>query len=1061
MIYRQSRNKSDLVYFNKKNKILIKNSSDSELQDKCAISKSRYEKKGNKKMIYDRLKKFIVELDKSSSESSNCTTSSNSIKCNKNKCWSKSSTTYTSSNEKSLDSTIFKKLNEKDKYKICNESSSLSSAESSNDSDDRYQECSSSNNYQESSLSTKRHNQNSKAFESKIINNTIQLKVNKKIQDPYRFMLNIFLDTQSGFGSSSILDFLTIQNIPLNVPLYFKEKDCSWDLMGQSLMATNTEPTITNLYEHLTDVYYETLMEQENGYINISKFLEILLAKYFYIAYYQPNYGSDYNMYDSGNSPDFNSCRFFNDFMGRINIGFIGCENYEKNLRFKFVLRYEDLNIAQNREQLLRGTYNFSITIASLRKDPNKFIERPIDEKIPVFAIKLLAKNVAFKDFYAFCQKLKLNPNKQFNIYLDPGIKKEFYDVFLKGVENINKTFNKIGYMKDQFKLVTKEMKEFPKDYSPVNIKYPSITFVDAKDYLGLSDTIIDPRTGEIIWFSIHIFSPFLLLAGVESYYYLTNNSAINSFGQNITDYLINKNHEKKGTCKCCSKIEFIDPIIKMMYGYKYPREKLIEIMKKIIGNVLIHEFGHSLGLRHYFNRSFYAPTKLLADSVMDYYLRYTVDSNDPNNITIEDKNEFGSADEFVLRYIYAIIPDEKKGQRNPKLDLLAENNPILLTDENLNYELTTATWDIGNNSEKFLNELHQMISSVKNNLADLFDKRIIDAKIYTNLLISNMVFVVRTYIDYITGFLRDTRIDRENRIFSFDLQYIPITIAMILRFAYFENFFPLSNQEKTSMMSDKNADYMYSNQNVDFLNYYFDRRRLDIYNIMAELYFKLYYSISNEISALYLTYLANSQIIFEDLRSEDLIISIFDSILFGIPDSNESNQLQPFYDIYLMEKFIKTQDENILTDINVYYQKIYDSGEFVKFVLWRNTVLYSFAATINNKNFFNYPFIYNYTNDIFSRIYNTLSTFIKLDNNYLVRAITINAVLLDLKKLHNYTEFTYLNKPSTVGYPTKGTTRPNNAFEYNLNTFAQLKNENEFNKITKKYVDRFNFFKF
>ena len=171
MIYRQSRNKSDLVYFNKKNKILIKNSSDSELQDKCAISKSRYEKKGNKKMIYDRLKKFIVELDKSSSESSNCTTSSNSIKCNKNKCWSKSSTTYTSSNEKSLDSTIFKKLNEKDKYKICNESSSLSSAESSNDSDDRYQECSSSNNYQESSLSTKRHNQNSKAFESKIINN--------------------------------------------------------------------------------------------------------------------------------------------------------------------------------------------------------------------------------------------------------------------------------------------------------------------------------------------------------------------------------------------------------------------------------------------------------------------------------------------------------------------------------------------------------------------------------------------------------------------------------------------------------------------------------------------------------------------------------------------------------------------------------------------------------------------------------------------------------------------------------------------------------------------------
>lgn len=407
-------------------------------------------------------------------------------------------------------------------------------------------------------------------------------------------MFNFFLDTKSGSGLISLLDYnLSVNIIPTNVPLYFKKNDNSWDLMGQSLVATNTEPNISNVFDKITDIYYETLFEhtQDLNYIDITKYLESLVTKYFYIGYYQPIYMNDYVNYYNGNIPDFNNENFYKDYLSKITIKFNGCDNYKKNLRFKYIIRYDNKSILETTEQSLRGTYFISLTMTSLRKKP--MIERPIDEKIPTFAIKLYTKNNVFKQFYAFCAKLKLNPKKQFKIYLNPLIKKDFHDVFFEVIDNVNKSFEKLNYLPKQFKLITKNMKEFPKDYSPVNLKYPSISLIDSDDFLGISSLIEDPRSGEIIWFNAQISSPQLLFGGFESNYNLTNINANLFTNYNLTNindnlftnhslkFLMNKNHELMKTCKCCSKIEFIEPLIKLLYANKLPKDKLIKIIKK------------------------------------------------------------------------------------------------------------------------------------------------------------------------------------------------------------------------------------------------------------------------------------------------------------------------------------------------------------------------------------------------------------------------------------------------------------------------------------------------
>lgn len=933
---------------------------------------------------------------------------------------------------------------------------------------------------------TENNNTLNKIFECDILNNSILLKANEYIQNPHRFMLNIFLDTKN--GQTSILDNqLPLNIIPINVPLYFKQKEenCYWDLFSEPLVDVNTELIFNNIYEKLEGIYLNTF-NSNNGRIDITKFLELLIVKYFYITYYQPKYKMDHTRYN------LQKLLNFNDFLSKINIGFMGCKKFNKNMTFKYALRFENLSSLQSEEQSLHGSYYFSITLSKLRSDLNTFIERPINEKVPVYAVRLYTQNDALKKFYAFCAKLDIDPNNQYNIYLDRSITEDYYDVFFKVIESINKTFYKLGYMEQQFKLITQKMDEFPKDYFPTNIQYSSITFDDIPDYLGISRTIIDPRTGETIWFRAHISSPNLLFEGLCSFYTLTDTSLITNKSLISTEFsntcalselitkISNEQNSWQNNCKYCYKIHFVDNIVKMLYAYKFPKEKLIQIIKIFLNDIVIHELGHCFGLRHCMNRSLYTTIAKLADSIMDYYTHYAIDPDYLNDIIIEAKHDFCPSDEFVLEYIYAIIPDEKKGEKNSRLDKLVENNLMLLSDEVSGLELTTALFDISNNPERSFNELYRVINSIKANLADIFNKKIIDVKKYTKLLLSSMQSITTSYSSYIVGYFRYTRIDKDNKMLSFDMDHISTTVAMFLVFTYFENFLPLNNNEKKSLMMDYNSSVepAFPNDNIPNQYYTFDRTIANIYKFMNSEYIQLYFNIFNGIPSLYLSYLANSDIIFNNMKPEDLVISMYDQILFGPANHDNNYELQPFYDIFLMEKFLQTENKELLISLSNYYEKIYNGGEFVKFVLWRNTVLCALELATNSEIFSLCTFIFNYLIDVFNKISKIINAFSQHNNGKtLSNTIKIKAVLLDLKKILNSTGATFSAKVSTISYSIVGISssfssvssvshnplKDTNFIEtLSLNNISNINNEdNEFINKTNEYIEKFSFFKF
>ena len=132
-----------------------------------------------------------------------------------------------------------------------------------------------------------------------------------------------------------------------------------------------------------------------------------------------------------------------------------------------------------------------------------------VDEMSPLKSTHLVKRwRLEPSDKAAFQRGEKVEPKKPIVFYIDTLMPDSWKPYIKEGVEEWNKSFEKIGYLN------AVQAKEWPKgtDFSSSNIRHSSICYAPDWMYMAQTSMHTDPRTGEILNASVYIHHNFLSL---------------------------------------------------------------------------------------------------------------------------------------------------------------------------------------------------------------------------------------------------------------------------------------------------------------------------------------------------------------------------------------------------------------------------------------------------------------------------------------------------------------------------------------------------------------------
>lgn len=326
--------------------------------------------------------------------------------------------------------------------------------------------------------------------------------------------------------------------------------------------------------------------------------------------------------------------------------------------------------------------------------------------------------------------------------HIDPSVPKRWQDAFVAGVMAWAPAFEAIGF-KNAIKAVKPGDADWPDDYRIGDLRYDSISIMISDQTYAIGPMVFDPRSGEILHSDItfeygffnEVIADFELRSPVSP-----PASASSSLNPRATINASRMQYSAPRQCGIASNPHH--KLDRMVLGMLL-RTELAAVPDDIIGrhftDIVMHEVGHTLGLRHNFAGTAQVTRAQLASpaftsknglstSIMDYT---------PVNIfsdltsTAAQTHGFyqtviGSYDKAAIAYGYSTVADETPGFKSSTLTKLAQSAPMFLTDED------TDTWtnpfgqrfDISSDPIDFANDRLELVkkfrqSKLANRLAD------------------------------------------------------------------------------------------------------------------------------------------------------------------------------------------------------------------------------------------------------------------------------------------------------------------------------------------------------
>ncbi len=509
-------------------------------------------------------------------------------------------------------------------------------------------------------------------------------------------------------------------------------------------------------------------------YVDLMPYIKNEMIKWVY---------SKYQILNTLNSDDkeYNDKVEINNFINRLKLNITQIQVFPQNIRIGFHARIENYDWAQgllDEMDLHKLEINelASFFIKVLPDEP--MVGRVFDRRVGYFTIdKRIIDPNSLEDNVKLITRLRIPEARDhiYKIYVDPAIPAKYYGNLRDMIAKYNREFFYINGF-NPFKVVTIEEIDFPEDFDRNDLRYPviSVTQNTNTGYWGIANTLVDGRSGEIMWFRMMINTDITTQQTRMAIDYRGRSTTFNQLTTYSTDKLKKafnvqskfiKKLKKNNIMPCCM---LRDNVTVLPSSTEY---------KLLLQSVLTHEMGHCLGLRHNFAGSIQGNTAQASSSVMDYHAitQGWIGTSTPN---AAPKITPGVYDKYAITYGYIMLAGEVTGVKHSSLDGLAAGytleqadslteadflnnplNPIFVTDDVIDMDPRGSLYDHGDQFEWTTVE-RQQFETARLKLLDDVKNRVISYDLYTRLLLSAYMRLIRGGFEvmskYFGGFIYD-----------------------------------------------------------------------------------------------------------------------------------------------------------------------------------------------------------------------------------------------------------------------------------------------------------------
>ncbi len=428
------------------------------------------------------------------------------------------------------------------------------------------------------------------------------------------------------------------------------------------------------------------------------------------------------------------------------NSSFIDIDSFDKNIELEISAYYSSKKSTNSytlpNSRSMEMKYHLSI-MELLKTD---FIPRPVDDRIGYFSTiyQDYSNTLQESQYVRYIQKwnlVKKDPYSELSEPVEPivywienTVPEEFRDAIKEGIEAWNIAFEAIGFKNA---IVAKQMPD-DANWNPADIRYNTIRwFIQPGAGYAVGPSRANPYTGQLYDADIRISADF-----VTSFYREFDEYVVPITEEEIASLWHDHDHHNHGDHESCNYSEHLKR--EMAYGWNQllvsgglsgTQEDLERYVHQGLVDLVLHEVGHTLGLRHNFKGSSIYSVEQLSDknftqkygisgSVMDYHPVCLLDGG---HTLFQTKP--GPYDMWAIQYGYEQF-NSNDLLTNLENIALQSNHPLLVygTDEDSfgtsskGIDPLCNVWDMSNNPIEFYKDELEKVNYLWDNLLNKFE---------------------------------------------------------------------------------------------------------------------------------------------------------------------------------------------------------------------------------------------------------------------------------------------------------------------------------------------------